>query len=131
MRPAARISSRPRTQSIVTAGAIAALCVLASCPGPTGRTTGARVATGELTVRLVRFDGRAGVFRIHNATRQTVRRVAVGLRGVGCAGPRKTRTTIRVFDLRLRAGRHQSFAFRFEHRCDKAHVAIATDGEKN
>ena len=122
---------RPRLWAVVLCASCAMLCAGVGCPGPTtGHATGARVASGELTVRLVRFDGRAGVFRIHNATRQTVRRVAVGLRGVGCAGPRKTRTTVQVFDIRLRAGRGQSFAFKFEHRCDKAHVAIATDGEK-
>jgi hypothetical protein len=77
-------------------------------------------------VELRSFDGRRGVFRIHNGTRRTIRQVAVGLRGVGCEGPRATRTEVKVFDLRLRPGQHQSFAFRFDHRCRRAHVAVAT-----
>jgi len=77
-------------------------------------------------VELRKFDGKRGVFRIHNQTRRTLRRVAIGLRGVGCEGPRATRTEVKVFDLRLRPGERQSFAFTFEHRCRRAHVAAAT-----
>jgi hypothetical protein len=109
-------------------GTCAVLC-LAACPspgpgrGPEGST--ARSVRKDPTVKLRKFDGRRGVFRIHNDTRHTIRRVAVAIRGVRCQGPRATRTEVKIFDLRLRPGKSQSFAFRFEHRCRRAHVAAA------
>lgn len=108
------------------------LACLVACPGPgasTGRSggRGARASSvkKDPQVELRKFDGKRGVFRIHNRTRHTIRRVAVALRGVGCEGPRATRTEVKVFDLRLRPGERQSFAFHFDHRCRKAHVAAA------
>ncbi len=101
---------------------------LAACPGPHGDgpgTSRARAVRKDPTVKLRKFDGHRGVFRIHNGTGRTIRRVAVAIRGVDCKGPRATRTDVKVFDLRLRPGERQSFAFQFEHRCRRAHVAVA------
>ncbi len=116
---------------VAIVGLLAVPCLLA-CPGPRrGGANGPRSqshngsAQKDPTVELRKFDGKRGVFRIHNQTRRTIRRVAVGIRGVGCEGPRATRTEVKVFDLRLRPGQRQSFAFHFDHRCRRAHVAAA------
>jgi len=108
---------------------LCALPCLTACPGAGHRGSGGSrsAATAKSpTIQLRKFDGRRGVFRIHNDTGRTIRRIAVGLRGVGCEGPRATRTVVKVFDLRLRPGERQSFAFHFDHRCRRAHVAAAT-----
>jgi hypothetical protein len=129
-----------RWKQVAWGCAALALCALpglpglAGCPGPGGAGgaggsgPGARAARAKKSpaVTLQSFDGLRGVFRIHNGTGRTIRRVAVGLRGVGCEGPRATRTEVKVFDLRLRPGARQSFAFTFEHRCRRAHVAVST-----
>lgn len=114
----------------VLGGTLWAVACLSACPGPGPGRVGPGGSRGpaarkDPTVELRKFDGRSGVLRIHNGTRRTILRVAVGLRGVGCEGPRATRTTVKVFDLRLRPGERQSFAFRFDYRCRRAHVAVA------
>ncbi len=76
------------------------------------------------SVRLVRFDGMRGVFRVRNRSSGLLKRVAVGLRIFGCDGPRPTRTEVKVFDLHLRPGQGQSFSFQIEHRCRRAAVAV-------
>ncbi len=106
------------------------LAALAACPGSATnthtRTTQARGAPPPPSVELRSFNGRRGVFRIHNRSRHTLTRIAIGLRGVGCEGPKPTRTTVKVFDLKLRPGERQSFAFNFDYKCRRAHVAVAT-----
>jgi len=99
-------------------------CAGGTHPGPeSARPHG---APPPPSVELRSFDGRRGVFRIHNKSRRMLRRVALGLRGVGCDGPKATQTTVKVFDLRLKPGERQSFAFQLDHKCQKAHVAVAT-----
>lgn len=109
-------------------GVLGILACSPGCPAGGGAGGGGTTANSKKSpsVALRSFDGTRGVFRIHNDTGRTVRRVAVGLRGFECEGPRTTRTEVKVFDLKLRPGERQSFAFRFEHPCKRARVAVAS-----
>ncbi|MFH2010713.1 MAG: hypothetical protein ABI333_29195 [bacterium] len=125
-----QLRSVPSLLAVVLPVVLSVVLLLGSgCPaggghGTGGRGTGAKAEKREPRLKLLRFDGRKGAFRIRNDTGRRVRQIAIGIRGYECEGPKPTVTLVRVFDAKLRSGRSQSYGFDFQTRCKRPRIAI-------